>query len=95
LDKVASHTLDDGTPAHSFATLLAALATIVRSTCRSRNAGADAPTFELLTTPNPRQQRAFELVQKIRVQPATATPISPQVSEMHNQTRLASPRTSA
>ena len=67
LDKVASHTLDDGTPAHSFSTLLAELATIVRNTCRTRNAGADAPTFELLTTPNPKQQRAFELVQKIRV----------------------------
>ena len=67
LDKVASHTLDDGTPAHSFSTLLAELATIVRNTCRTRNAGADAPTFELLPTPNPKQQRAFELVQKIRV----------------------------
>jgi hypothetical protein len=67
LDKVASHTLDDGTPAHSFSTLLAELATIVRNTCRTRSAGADAPTFELLTTPNPKQQRAFELVQKIRV----------------------------
>lgn len=67
LDKVASHTLDDGTPAHSFATLLAELATIVRNTCRTPNAAADAPTFDLLTTPNPKQQRAFELLQKIRV----------------------------
>jgi hypothetical protein len=67
LAKVASHTLDDGTPAHSFATLLAELATIVRNTCRTRNVAVDAPTFELLTTPNPKQQRAFELLQKIRV----------------------------
>jgi transposase len=67
LDKVASHTLDDGTPAHSFATLLAELATIVRNTCRTPSAGADAPTFDLLTTPNSKQQRAFELIQKIRV----------------------------
>jgi hypothetical protein len=65
--KVASHTLDDGTPAHSFSTLLAELATIVRNTCRTPNAGDDAPTFDLLTTPNPKQQRAFELIQKIRV----------------------------
>jgi hypothetical protein len=67
LDKVASHTLDDGTPAHSFATLLAELATIVRNTCRTPNAAVDAPTFELLTTPNPKQQRAFELLQQIHV----------------------------
>jgi hypothetical protein len=67
LAKVASHTLDDGTPAHSFATLLAELATIVRNTCRTPGAGADAPTFELLTTPNPKQQRALELIDKIRV----------------------------
>ena len=65
--KVASHTLDDGTPAHSFSTLLAELATIVRNTCRTPNAAADMPTFDLLTTPNPKQQRAFELIQKIRV----------------------------
>jgi hypothetical protein len=50
------HTLDDGTPAHSFATLLAELATIVRNTCHTPKAGADAPTFEVLTTPNPKQQ---------------------------------------
>ncbi len=65
--KVASHTLDDGTPAHSFSTLLAELATIVRNTCRTPNAADGAPTFDLLTTPNPKQQRAFELIQKIRV----------------------------
>jgi len=67
LDKVHSHTLDDGTPAHSFATLLAELATIVRNTCRTPNAGAEAPTFDLLTTPNPKQQRALELLQNIRL----------------------------
>jgi Transposase DDE domain len=65
--KVASRTLDDGTPAHSFSTLLAELSTIVRNTCRTPNAGDDAPTFDLLTTPNSKQQRAFELIQKIRV----------------------------
>jgi Transposase DDE domain len=65
--KVASHTLDDGTPAHSFSTLLAELATIVRNTCRTPNAGDDAPTFDLLTTPNPKQQRAFELIKTIQV----------------------------
>jgi hypothetical protein len=67
LTKAATHTLDDGTPAHSFATLMADLATLVRNTCRSPHAGDDAPTFELLTTPNPNQQRALELIQQLRV----------------------------
>ena len=56
LDKVARHTLDDGTPAHSFSTLMAELATIVRNTCRTPSAGPDAPTFEIVTTPNATQQ---------------------------------------
>jgi transposase len=67
LAKVASHTLEDGTPAHSFATLLAELATIVRNTCRTPQAGPETPTFEVLTTPNAKQQRAFELLQQIRL----------------------------
>ena len=67
LAKAASHTLDDGTPAHSFATLLAELATIVRNTCRTPNAGPDAPTFEIVTTPNAKQKRALELIQQIRL----------------------------
>jgi hypothetical protein len=67
LAKVARHALDDGTPVHSFATLLEDLATIVRNTCRAPSAGPDASTFEVLTTPNTKQQRAFELLQQIRV----------------------------
>jgi transposase len=66
LAKVARHTLEDGTPAHSFASLLEELATIVRNTCRTPHAGSDAPTFEILTTPNAKQQRALELLQQIR-----------------------------
>ncbi len=67
LAKVARHTLDDGTPAHSFATLLAELATIVRNTCRTPSAGADAPTFDLVTTPSAQQQRALALIDQIRL----------------------------
>jgi transposase len=67
LAKAARHTLDDGTPVHSFSTLMAELATIVRNTCRTPNAGPDAPTFEVLTTPNAKQQRALELLQQIRL----------------------------
>jgi hypothetical protein len=67
LAKVACHTLDDATPAHSLSTLLAELATLVRNSCRTPHAGTEAPTFELLTTPTPKQQRALELIQQIRV----------------------------
>jgi transposase len=67
LKKVARHTLDDDTPAHSFATLMAELATIVRNTCRTPSAGPDAPTFDVLTTPNTKQRRAIELIQQIQL----------------------------
>jgi transposase len=67
LAKAARHTLDDGTPAHSFSTLLAELATIVRNTCRTPKAGPAAPTFEIVTTPNAKQHRALELIQQIRL----------------------------
>jgi len=65
--KAASHTLDDGTPAHSFSTLLADLAGIVRNTCRTPDAAPDAPTFHVVTTPNTKQQRAFELLRKFEL----------------------------
>ncbi len=64
--KAATHALADGTPAHSFATLMAELATIVRNTCRAPSAGPDAPTFEVTTTAEPKHQRALALVQAIQ-----------------------------
>ena len=65
--KASSKRLPDGSPAHSFASLMADLATIVRNTCRTPAAGEQAPTFELLTTPTPAQARALELVRTIRL----------------------------
>ena len=56
----------DGTPTHSFSTLLEELGTIVRNTCRTPNAGPDAPTFDVTTISNPKQQRAFELIKSIQ-----------------------------
>lgn len=67
LAKAARHTLEDGTPAHSFATLLGELATIVRNTCRTPGAGPQAPTFTLTTTPSPPQRRALALIEHIRL----------------------------
>jgi transposase len=65
MQKVHTRTLDDASPAHSFATLVAELSTIVRNTCRTPNAGDEAPTFQVTTTVNPKQQRALELVREI------------------------------
>ena len=67
LTKVARRSLDDGSPVHSFSTLLGDLATIVRSTCRAPNTGPDAPTFNIVTTLNAQQQRALDLIQGIQV----------------------------
>jgi transposase len=67
LAKVASHTLDDGTPVHSFSTLLAELSTIVRNTCRTPGAAPDAPSFAVLTTPTAKQRRALELIEQLQV----------------------------
>jgi transposase len=65
--KAARRALADGTPAHSFSTLLADLATIVRNTCRTPQAGPNAPTFEVLTTPNAKQQHARKLIEQIHL----------------------------
>jgi hypothetical protein len=52
-----------GTPTHSFFTLLDELGTIVRDTCRTPDAGPDAPTFDVTTISNPKQQRAIKSIQ--------------------------------
>lgn len=65
--KVASRTLDDGEPAHSFATLMAELATIARNTCRTPQAAPDSPSFDVLTTATAQQQRALALVRAIEL----------------------------
>jgi transposase len=64
-DKATRHTLNDGTPAHSFSTLLADIAGIVRNTCRTPQAGPDAPTFHVITKPTVKQHQALELLQQI------------------------------
>jgi len=66
LAKAARHTLEDGAPVHSFSTLMAELGSLVRNTCRTPSAGPEAPTFDVLTTPNAQQRRALELIEQIR-----------------------------
>ena len=67
LEKIATKTLTDGTPAHSFWTLLNELSTLVRNTCRRRNPNAKEPTFELDTQPNAKQRTALDRIQAIRL----------------------------
>ncbi len=67
MKKVASRTLDDGSPVHSFKTLMQDLQTIVRNTCRTSRGAEDAPTFELTTTPTAKQKHALELIDKIKM----------------------------
>ena len=66
LAKVKSRALEDGTAAHSFSTLMADLAAVVRNTCTTPGARADAPTFEITTTASTSQLRAFKLIQGIQ-----------------------------
>jgi len=60
--KASSKQLEDGTPAHSFRTLLEELSTIVRNTCRVPQTTS---TFPMLTIPNDLQLRARELIDKL------------------------------
>ncbi|NDE40655.1 MAG: IS1634 family transposase [Betaproteobacteria bacterium] len=66
MKKALSLTLEDGSPVHSFQTLMAQLQTIVRNTCRTPGGAADAPTFEIITTPNHTQKRALDLINQIK-----------------------------
>jgi len=65
MKKVASRTLDEGSPVHGFKTLMQDLHTIVRNTCRTSAGARDAPTFDLTTTPTPQQTRALALIETI------------------------------
>ncbi len=63
--KASTKRADDGTPLHSFQSLLSSLATIVRNQCRRRGASRREPRFELTTQPDKHQRRAFKLLSTI------------------------------
>ena len=65
LDKVATRKLKDGSPVHSFRTLLEDLSTIVRNTCEARVGNKAGSSFQMTTLPNPAQQLALNLLQEI------------------------------
>jgi hypothetical protein len=58
--KAATKRLADGTPVHSFRTLLADLATLTNNRVQPKEAGSAA--FDLLARPTPLQQRVFDLL---------------------------------
>jgi len=66
LHKASSKTLADGSSVHSFQTLLKVLSGVVRNICHVPGAGLDDPTFDVVTTPNPQQQRAYDLLELIK-----------------------------
>lgn len=65
LEKAATKRLEDGSLAHSFRTLLDHLGEIVKNTCRYVDSKPDSPTFDMVTTLNPTQQRALDLLRSI------------------------------
>lgn len=67
LEKIAERTLEDGSPVHSFRTLLQDLATVVRNTCITRGTKTASPAFKMVTTPTDTQHRALQLLRQITV----------------------------
>jgi hypothetical protein len=65
LQKVHSKRLEDDSKVLSFRTLLDELACIVSNVCRCPGLGPEAPTFNKITPPNPKQQKALQLLQDI------------------------------
>lgn len=62
--KAQTGTLEDGTPTHTFKTLLEDLQTITRNTCLQPDIGI---TFPKVTNPTSQQQQAFDLLNTISV----------------------------
>ncbi len=61
LDKAATKTTADGAlTVHSFRTLLEELSTVARQRVKPKAAGT--PEFDMITVPNPLQEKAFELL---------------------------------
>lgn len=67
LKKVHSRALEDGTPTHSFKTLMEELATITRNTCSTPGNTEHNPTFEIITASTAKQKRALELIDNIQM----------------------------
>jgi transposase len=64
-DSIAAKKATDGTPVHSFQTLLSELATLARNTIQPNL--ADAPCWQQDTEPTALQQKAFSLLRSIAI----------------------------
>ncbi len=67
MKKVKTKRLDDGSRVYSFRGLLGHLAAIVRATCRRSGEEDTSATFTMITRCNPKQQKAFDLLQTIQM----------------------------
>ena len=67
MKKVRTKQLEDGSRVYSFRSLLGHLGAIVRATCRCLGGRDPSATFTVITRRNPKQQKAFDLLQTIRV----------------------------
>jgi len=67
MKKVRTKRLDDGSKVYSFRSLLGHLGAIVCATCRCSDGRDTSATFTMITRRNPKQQKAFDLLQTIRV----------------------------
>ncbi len=67
LAKISSKRLPDGSPAHSFQSLLSNLSTIVRNSCRRQEAESNEACFTMDTTPSSEQTRALQLLNNIKM----------------------------
>lgn len=66
IKKVRTKRLHDGSKVYSFRCLLGHLGAIVRATCRCLGGKDKSATFTMITRYNPKQQKAFDLLQTIR-----------------------------
>ncbi len=67
LAKISSKRLPDGSPAHSFQSLLSNLSTIVRNSCRRQEAESNEACFTMDTTPSSEQTKALQLLNNIKM----------------------------
>jgi len=67
IKKIRTKRLDDGSKVYSFRSLLGHLGAIVRATCRCLDEKDASATFTMITRRNHKQQKAFDLLQTIRV----------------------------
>jgi hypothetical protein len=67
LEKVKKKTFSDGSPVHSFRSLVDNLATIVRNTCSRKDSQEESATFTIDTQPSELQVEALKLIKSIKM----------------------------